>query len=108
MKAVTVRFPEEVFEDIQKEAYKIGSSVNSYLMVLLHHGRKVINAGVITVSPDLCPNPAMSGLDVPDHTDQARLQEESRTCYSQSDAHVLQRRADAHGVQIRSELYRKF
>lgn len=108
MKPVTIRFPEDVFEGIQREAYEIGASVNSYLMVLLHHGRKVVNAEAVTVSPALHVVRATAGLDALDHTDQGLIQEEARTCYSQNDAHNQQQCEDARGVRIQSEPYRRF
>lgn len=48
MKVTTVRFPDEVYDAVQREAYEVGASINSYLMTLIHLGRKTMNcAGTI-------------------------------------------------------------
>ena len=48
MKVTTVRFPDEVYDAVQHEAYEVGASINSYLMTLIHLGRKTMNhAGMI-------------------------------------------------------------
>lgn len=46
-KQFTMRIPESVFEETKKEAAFIGSSHNSYLMMLIHLGRKVYNSSVM-------------------------------------------------------------
>lgn len=39
----TIRFPNEVLEEIKKESNEIGSSLNSYILVLIDLGRKSFN-----------------------------------------------------------------
>lgn len=39
MKTTSIRFPDEVYESIQREASVLGASINSYLMTLIHLGR---------------------------------------------------------------------
>ena len=41
---VTVRMPEDLYESIKAEAEQIGSSFNSFLMVLVSMGMKVYNS----------------------------------------------------------------
>lgn len=47
IKQLTIRLPENVFEDTKKEAEECGASHNSYLMMLIHLGRKVYNSNTV-------------------------------------------------------------
>ena len=40
----TIRIPREIMEDMRKEAESIGLSVNSYMLVAIAYGRKLLNA----------------------------------------------------------------
>lgn len=47
---LTVRMAEELFQETKMEADKIGSSHNSYLMLMIKLGMKLYNSE-ITISP---------------------------------------------------------
>lgn len=47
----TIRIPTRNLEAMQKEASEIGLSLNSYMLMAIHLGRKVLNSG-INFSPD--------------------------------------------------------
>ena len=40
----TIRIPQEIMENMRKEAESIGLSVNSYMLVAIAYGRKLLNS----------------------------------------------------------------
>lgn len=47
----TLRIPVEIISDMRNETKKIGISLNDYMLMTMHIGRKVLNGNII-FSPD--------------------------------------------------------
>jgi len=47
----TLRIPTNIAADMRKEAEEIGVSLNDYILMSIHIGRRVLNSN-ITFSPD--------------------------------------------------------
>jgi len=46
----TIRIPVDNLQEMQKEAKVIGISLNSYMLMAMHTGRKVLNSNITVVS----------------------------------------------------------
>ena len=47
----TLRIPIDILEEMRKEATKVGTSLNDYMLTAMYLGRKALN-GPLTFSPD--------------------------------------------------------
>lgn len=48
----TIRVPSNILVEMKTEADKIGISVNSYMLITIHMGRKILNSNISFI-PDI-------------------------------------------------------